>query len=493
MASLQDTLGSTLEPWDQFTMNEKLERHLRAQSSATGVIKDHQLARILRKRFGVEFVDSRDNKSVVDHDALYQALNKYGEWRNFRPDPEIFWKAVALAEEQFGNFNLQPLPLTRSALMNAVQLDRNSGYPDFTTKLSAFPAAFKKIERRFKKRWYGDLPPCVSFHRVQHGENGPKTRLIWGYPLEVTLMEAVFARPLIDEIMSGETPILLGKRKFDIGCRMLQLSVSGVKHCFDFSKFDASVSPKLIGIAFRILRKNFGVLSKEYESLWEYIVKYFIHTPIIMFDGRGWKKHSGIPSGSYFTQLVGSVVNFILINYVCIKHFGRPPKPGYIYVLGDDSVFCLPEPLDMKAVARTLYEEFSITLSVEKSLVIFAPNCHFLGHYWSQGMARRRLWEIFRSLVYSERYYRGKWREYRRLKIVSLMGEDPLFEVVGRWLLKKLKHPLERHTYLIEHVGGQLSEFSGLLRNFRLGDPARASREAQPRSVLSHCIRANLV
>jgi hypothetical protein len=493
MVTPSDSKGSTLSPWDRFTTSEPLLKHLRAQSQRTGVIKDHRLAEIVRERYGMEFNDSRDNKSVVDHEALYQTLHKYGEWRNFRPDPKAFAQAVAAARRQFSRFNLTPLPIERSTLLNAINLDRNSGYPDFTSKLRAFPRAFAKVERRFRRRWYGDLPPCVSFHRVQHGDSGPKTRLIWGYPLEVTLMEAVFARPLIDEIISSDTPILLGKRKYDIGCRMLQLSVSGVKHCFDFSKFDASISPKLISIAFEILRANFGNLSREYQCLWDRIVNYFIHTPIIMFDGKGWMKHAGIPSGSYFTQLVGSVVNFILINYVCIRHFGMAPQPGHIYVLGDDSVFTLPGPLDMNAVARTLHDEFSMTLSVEKSLVIYANNCHFLGHYWYQGMARRRLRELFRSLIYSERYHEGDYSLLRRLKIISLMGEDPVFEVVGRWLLRKLKPPHERHLYLIECVSGKPAEPTGLMRLFQLGRKSGAGERTSPRPVLSHCMRANLI
>jgi hypothetical protein len=216
-----DSHGSTLSPWDRFATSEPLVKHLRAQSQPTGIIKDHRLAEIVRERFGIEFVDSRDNKSVVDHDALYQTLRKYGEWRNFRPDPKAFAQAVAAARRQFSRFNVKPLPIERSALMNAIQLDRNSGYPDFTTKLKAFPKAFAKVERRFRRRWYGDLPPCVSFHRVQHGDNGPKTRLIWGYPLEVTLLEAVFARPLIDEIICSDTPILLEKESM----------ISGVECC----------------------------------------------------------------------------------------------------------------------------------------------------------------------------------------------------------------------------------------------------------------------
>jgi len=53
--------------------------------------------------------------------------------------------------------------------------------------------------------------------------------------------------------------------------------------------------------------------------LWDTLKNYFVHTPIRMANGECYKKRNGIASGSYFTQLVGSVANAILMNYVSIK------------------------------------------------------------------------------------------------------------------------------------------------------------------------------
>lgn len=48
------------------------------------------------------------------------------------------------------------------------------------------------------------------------------------------------------------------------------------------------------------------------QLLWDIIVDYIIHTPIRFADGERHVKHSGVASGSYFTQLIDSIVNYIV-------------------------------------------------------------------------------------------------------------------------------------------------------------------------------------
>lgn len=70
--------------------------------------------------------------------------------------------------------------------------------------------------------------------------------------------------------------------------------------------------------------------------VWNYIKEYVIWTPLILSNSECWEKSAGIPNGSYFTQLIGSIVNWILINYAFIKV--QSSLPVDCKVFEDDSV-----------------------------------------------------------------------------------------------------------------------------------------------------------
>lgn len=66
----------------------------------------------------------------------------------------------------------------------------------------------------------------------------------------------------------------------------------------------------------------------------------FINTKIMLPDGRMVRKDHGIPSGSYFTSLVGSLSNAVICNYL-MNIMGMEIKKQHY--LGDDSLIFLHE------------------------------------------------------------------------------------------------------------------------------------------------------
>lgn len=211
-------------------------------------------------------------------------------------------------------------------------------------------------EARKSIRWYwykvkkgesvNPLYTRVSYRAQSMNGNTPKIRAVCEYPATMTFGEAQFALPLIEAYKKGTTPMASG---YDMrNCGDLKLGHELMKfdhYCsIDCQKFNKTVSNQLIHYAFIILTQNIdfkcyqghGVPDiRKLSRAWVYIIDYFKHTPVRLPNDRC-QKIAGIPSDSYFTQLIGSIVNYICLTYAVLKLTGRMPR--YIRVNGDDAV-----------------------------------------------------------------------------------------------------------------------------------------------------------
>jgi len=212
------------------------------------------------------------------------------------------------------------------------------------------PAAVTGVRHFAHRIKLGDhIPPpdCLAYVRSHLAPpDEPKTRAVWGYPASLSFMEATFALPLIQAYIDANTPIAFGYETAVGGAYRIRREASGNPEflCADFEGFDKYAPVFLIRIAFDVLRYQLsftryakrGIPNCErLQRLWDYLVEYFINTPIRLANGERYQKESGIASGSYFTSLVGSIVNYIIITWAFHKCHGR--APGYLLVFGDDS------------------------------------------------------------------------------------------------------------------------------------------------------------
>lgn len=386
--------------------NSRAKETLAMMNTPTGILCYGGVKYRLEQDQGFHFRDELDNKSGYQPAKLYEALAKYAS-NDVEPEfDKLAWDQAYAATLAYMTLQNPVRPLrTAQQLTQALKLEKFSGAPEFKSKGEVM---HKELRRSL--RWLrGEVSaqPCVAMHRVQHGSNGPKTRLVWAYPQSVTIAEARFARPLIDAFKKKDSPMAFGKYRYQIGARMTTIENSHAIYGLDMSGFDQSICRKLIHMAFQILSKSLDMTWEE-EKMWEKVEHYFIHTPILMPDGNVYTKHRGVPSGSYFTQLVDSIVNHFCIQYVWYIMFNRTIYRENILVLGDDSLFGVPYAVSLrklavefKKIGLTIHEDVKSFMTLDHKI-----DAHFLGHEWTHGLVDREPRDVAMRMVYPERFVR---------------------------------------------------------------------------------------
>nr|QZZ63312.1 hypothetical protein [Vespula vulgaris Partiti-like virus 1] len=291
-----------------------------------------------------------------------------------------------------------------------------------------------------------ELPDSCAFvrsHIVEYGEY--KVRAVWGYPATVTFGEAVFALPLIEAYQKYSSPIAYGYETAVGGAaRIIRESKGKYHYALDFKNFDKLVPSWLIRIAFDILTLNlnfaeyrdYGVAdARRSYCMYERIIDYFINTRIRLCSGERFIKRSGVASGSYFTQLIDSVVNYILIMWAHLRLTGKTPK--FVKVFGDDSIFSSDELFNL-VHAQEVFDLVGMHLNMSKSVV--SQNIHeltFLGYQLNHGFPSRPFDKWLTALMFPEQRDRA-WDDVasRALGLLyACAGCDSKFDSLCRMII----------------------------------------------------------
>lgn len=451
--------GFKTHPWRDSRINPICSQQSQANVKP---LVDYKVAKELKS---AGFKWKKDPRSIFDPEKMYQALAKYAPMENHRLIRDQYVRSgIALAYKVFARPEIeQPLrPYSLSeedAYLMTTNLKGSAGLTNPGSKkqdsISVGIASAKRILDRVK------VPePCIAFHRTQFNQ---KTRLIWGYPLSVNLLEGLFARPLIDRFKGAYSPMIFGLQDGAIGVR-LNSSSNRAKWAYslDMSSFDSSVSSELIDIAFDIIATWFNLDAIEPESGQSYgyilhrVREYFKKTPIVMPDQRLYVgKNHGVPSGSYFTQFVDSVVNCIFCGAVSGR-FHLNVSSDDIYILGDDLLMWSDHRVDLDEISDYGYRILGIHVhGSEKSEVThWNEPVHFLGRIWVHCLPTDNEDKVIARLVFPERFRKypddpSKAHKLARQMIVNMAST---FEVGWQIALKCYGDHLEprRSEFIVE-------------------------------------------
>lgn len=384
----------------------------RMSQDRTQILYDDNVMDALKSQgFSVETTP----RSIYTVSKLYDALAGYAPGKIQNPVPDDKFQAgCALARVCFSRpKDVEPLTILPLTPDTIVAITSNpTGSAGLTnlgcSKQESMVRAYERGLQTIREEKQPE--PCIAYARTQFNE---KTRLVWGYPYSMTVVEGLVAKPLIDEFKRGYTPMAFAMSTMALGTKLEVASYhKDYAYSLDMSQFDATISAGLIHQAFKILKTWFDLDQREPTSgvtvrrIFHIIERYFIHTTIVMPDGHIYiGKDHGVPSGSYFTQIVDSIVNIIICGAISAR-FNLHVSKREVFVLGDDLLFWTNRKMDLDTIARYVNDNFHVKLHGSEKSKIYGYNeaIHYLGRDWLNGLPSLDLDAIVARMVFPETY-----------------------------------------------------------------------------------------
>lgn len=358
-------------------------------------------------------------KRFYDVDRTFDNLKHFGD---LSTEPFQWSKAYRMARTILRKYMF---PVMR---LNPLSLDENTEvdeiFSDSSTSAGAI-ASGSKADNWIKIRDTalhmldmidGDVPfqniwvPAMPFHRSQlHGVSDgmhflpdyeEKDRLIFGLDAASVCIEALFARPLIEYLKTTMFGYAGGKDPAQLR-QNVHLIVARKDYWYstDFSKFDQTVPDWLIHDIFNMFREMFD---PKWKKRLDWIEWNFINTKLILPDKQVLEKHKGIPSGSYFTQAVGTLANIMMmLTYLCSRELREtedtaqaerevvfklgtplPFRHLRMMAMGDDNLFSYRDPIDLNDLSEYVNKVFGVVIHPHKTLSGKDSNPKFLSRWW---------------------------------------------------------------------------------------------------------------
>lgn len=356
-------------------------------------------------------------RSIYKVAKLYEALQQYA--KGSVPDPvydEDYSNGIALARACYARKDneeyLHILPFTPETI---VKITSNpGGSPGITNYgMRKAESQVRALERGLQTLRGEKAPePCLGIARTQFND---KTRLVWCYPYSMTAIEGLLAYPLIQHFKKAKTPMAFALPSIHLGTKLRAASYQKEwAYSLDASQFDANNPRRTIHESFKILRTWFDpnevepVSGKTVKEIFDIIEQYFIFTPIVMPNMHLYLgKDHGVPSGSYFTQMVDTTSNTIDLGAIA-SHFHLNVDKNHIFVLGDDILFWCNRKINLDVIADYARKTLRLKLHGSEKSKIYRYNevIHFLGRDWANGLPTLAEEDIIARMAFPENFRR---------------------------------------------------------------------------------------
>jgi hypothetical protein len=246
--------------------------------------------------------------------------------------------------------------------------------------------------------------PYIGYTRTQLTDitEKLKVRNVWGSPFHHILLEGLAAQPMIEQFVNKNSFIHIGGDPLaTVAERISQLNDKYTwLYTYDWSKFDATCSRFEIRLAFDVIKKGMNFPDKESENTFDLMKELFIYKKVVGPDGNIYSCNKGVPSGSFWTNLVDSIINYFRIQYLWLIITGNRIED--LDTHGDDGVGGSETYVSTERLTEEA-SKYGWILNPDKSIVTRDMSIiEFLGRSSHGGWSRRAIDKCLRLLVYTE-------------------------------------------------------------------------------------------
>jgi hypothetical protein len=181
----------------------------------------------------------------------------------------------------------------------------------------------------------------------------------------VALIAAVLAKPIQEGLMKANfmdktLECYMGQPLTDGGWeRISRFMVQGkIGIEIDWGKFDSTVIEQAMSASFRLMRSCYPP-GKKTDKLFVYVMSGTIYKNVALKQRFIYRLRKGLPSGTPFTSVLGTLCNWVLLNYLLRsqKLFGVSRPDDYsLAVAGDDTLIRINKTVTSKDFIPTAEE-----------------------------------------------------------------------------------------------------------------------------------------
>ena len=329
--------------------------------------------------------------------------------REMSPDEASYRAALSDVQGLIPSGSLRTLTAEEARLR--APRDTNLGLPEFRRNKGDDESYLKRAKDLAMGR--GFIYPDVGGWRGQAGGYEPepwsKDRFLYMGDHAETYAGGRYMHPVVDELKRRSefaAWIDLDAVNETVLALLLRARRSrSLIYSTDFSSFDASIPERLIRDIFDAIRGWFVKVDADFDAVVEHFARGYVLTPGRLLGPR----EGGIPSGSVFTNLVGTLINYFCARYI-VHRLGLQGVSGTY--LGDDAVNVY-SPVPPADEIEDVGMELNLDLNAEKQYVA-EGSVHYLqnvfileGKSLHQGGGVRPTFRALNGILHYERRRSG--------------------------------------------------------------------------------------